>query len=414
MFQSKENKWKQWLTPFSATIGILALLAVFSVGFFVGRSQPHSVTLEDGTVLGAGEIRKIEDDVNFQLFWDVWRTLQTDYLRGPVSEKDLFYASLNGLVDGLADPYSDFFDPEQADRFENDLEGKFEGIGAEIGIEDDQLVIVAPLVDSPAQKAGVLPGDKIYFIDDMDTAGMAIDEAVQNIRGPRGTEVVLTVSHNGIEEFEEITITRGVIEISSVQWEVREDGIAVIDLYFFNEDTGRNFNRAVVDILSQGATGIILDMRNNPGGFLDRAVSVAGEWIGNDTVVFERDEDGMLTPFDAQGVARLQGLPTVVLVNGGSASATEIVAGALQDYGAATVIGEQTFGKGSVQEYRELPDGSALKITTAEWITPKERSIDEDGITPDVIIEYTVEQFLEGEDPQMDAAIENILSIYSS
>ncbi|OGL70354.1 hypothetical protein A3C17_04140 [Candidatus Uhrbacteria bacterium RIFCSPHIGHO2_02_FULL_53_13] len=396
--------------PIVWAVAGLVVTAVFSVGFAVGRTQTQSVVLEDGSVIGLKEVRERANDVEFALFWEVWDMLQNDYLRGPVPEKDLFYGAVNGLVDGLNDPYSEFFDPREADVFESDLEGKFEGIGAEIGIRENQLVIVSPLVDSPAEHAGIQAGDKIYFIDDVDTAEMSVDEAVRLIRGPRGSTVVLTVSHNGIETVEEISIVRDVIRIDSVTWEVTDDGVAVIRIAFFNADTAALFNRAVVELMQEDVSGIVLDLRNNPGGFLDRAVSVAGEWIGNDTVVIERNENGDLERFPSTGVGRLQRIPTLVLVNGGTASASEIVAGALQDYGFATILGEQTFGKGSVQEYRELADGSAVKITISEWLTPLERSIDQNGIAPDVEIVFDLEAYKEGIDVQLEAALNALKS----
>ena len=388
--------------------GVLVVAAVFSVWFMIGRENPQTVRLDDGRVIGIGEARRLSDDVEFGLFWEIWEMLQDDYLRGPAPEKDLFYGAINGLVEGLGDPYSEFFDPREADIFESDLEGKFEGIGAEIGIRDDQLVVVSPLADSPAEIMGILAGDSIYLIDGVETAGMSVDEAVRRIRGPRGSMVVLTVSHNGIETIEDITITRDVIRLHSVTWDVTDDDIAIIRIAFFNADTAGLFNEAVISVMQSNVDGIVLDLRNNPGGFLDRAVSVAGEWIGTDTVVIERDEDGQLTPYPSTSVGRLARTPTVVLVNGGSASASEIVAGALQDYGYATIVGEQTFGKGSVQEYREMVDGSAVKITIAEWLTPKERSIDQNGITPDREVAFDADAFAEGVDVQLEAALEEL------
>lgn len=408
MFQQRIN----WLIKRPWLLGVIFVVTAGSsfAGGVVFSNQDSTVTLEDGSVIGIGEVKRISDDVDFQLFWDVWDILHEDYLRAPVSDKDLLYSAIDGLVKGVGDPYSRFFDPRSAEGFQTDLAGKFEGIGAEIGIKDDFVVVVAPIVDSPASNAGVRSGDIIYTIDDVETRGMSVEEAVRRIRGPGGTVVKLNVQHLDAEELVEIPITRDVIEISSVKWEVRDDGIAVINIYFFNEDTARNFNKAVVDILANGAKSIVVDMRNNPGGFLDRAVSISGEWVGNKTVVFEKLEDGSLIPLDAQGTARLASLQTVVLVNGGSASATEIVAGALQDYEKATIVGEQTFGKGSVQEYREFGDGSGLKLTIAEWLTPKGRSIQDDGITPDEIVEYTKEDFEAGADPQFDRAIEILIT----
>lgn len=394
--------------PVVLAVGVLVAAAVFSVGFMVGRGNPQTIQLDDGRVVGLNEARQLSDDVEFGLFWEVWEMLQKDYLRGPVPEKDLFYGAINGLVEGLNDPYSEFFDPREAGNFESDLAGKFEGIGAEIGMRDDQLVVVSPLADSPAEKMGILAGDKIYLIDDVETAGMSVDEAVRRIRGPRGSTVVLTISHNGIETIEDIAIVRDVIRLHSVTWEVTDDDVALIRVAFFNADTATLFNEAIVDVMQSNVNGIILDLRNNPGGFLDRAVSVAGEWIGNDTVVIERSENGEQSAYPSTSVGRLRRMPTVVLVNGGSASASEIVAGALQDYGYATIVGEQTFGKGSVQEYRELVDGSAVKITIAEWLTPKERSIDKNGITPDKEVPFDADAFAEGVDVQLEAALEEL------
>ncbi|PIR47391.1 peptidase S41 [Candidatus Uhrbacteria bacterium CG10_big_fil_rev_8_21_14_0_10_50_16] len=407
MFQEKRQKTLRWPLWLMTTVAVGIALTSLLGGIFIGREAlpPRSVTLEDGRVIGAGEIARIAEDVDFQLFWDVWQQVQEDYVYGPVAEKDLFYGALHGLVAGLGDPYTTFFDPKAANSFQTSLSGQFEGIGAEIGLREGQLVIVSPLRDSPAQLAGIAAGDAIYLIDETETAGLSIEDAVALIRGPKGTTVTLTVVHEGANASVEVPIHRAIIELSSVEWSVREDGIAVIDIFAFNEDTARRFNDAVVDVLSKGATGLVIDMRNNPGGFLDQAVVIAGEWVGNNTVVIERGEDGVMKDIEAQGVARLKDIPTVVIVNEGSASATEIVAGALQDYASAIIIGAQTFGKGSVQEYRELSDGSALKITIAEWLTPQGRSINKQGITPDEEVTFTEEDLAEGIDTQFERAL---------
>ena len=410
MFQKRSKKISENRLAILAGAGVVALAIVFALGILVGRQTPKNVVLEDGSVIGIGEFNQIESDVHFSQFWEVWRLLQEDYIYGPVSDKDLFYGAIAGLVEGLDDPYSVFFDPEEADEFQTDLNGSFEGIGAEIGLRDGQVVIVSPLTGSPAEQAGVKAGDAIHLVDDIETFGMSIEEAVRVIRGPKGTTVTLTVTRDTEDGIIEIPIKRDTIEISSVEWEIRDDGIAVIDIFAFNDDTSRNFNRAVVDVLTADVEGLVVDMRNNPGGFLDRAVTVAGEWVGNDTVVIERMGSGLMRDLDAQGVARLANIPTVVIVNGGSASATEIVAGALQDYGLASIVGEQTFGKGSVQEYRELSDGSGLKITIAEWLTPQGRSIQKEGIKPDYIVEFTEEDILEERDVQFEKAIELLTS----
>lgn len=397
---------------FPPAVQLLVLLvftsAAFAVGYDIGfeRGATSVVPQGEGRVLGQGEIPSgLSEDVDFDLFWDVWDFVKSRYVDQPVSEKDLFYGSMAGLVSGIDDAYSVFFDPEANEAFQSELEGSFEGIGAEIGIKDGQLQIIAPLPSSPAERAGLQAGDRIYYIDGVETFEMTVEEAVRMIRGEGGTTVTLSIAHNGAESLEDIVITRETITIDSVQFTMRDDGIAVINIYFFNGDTTELFNNAVQTIATSDVKGVILDLRNDPGGYLNAAIDVASAWVDNDVVVSEHVQDEV-TPFLTTQIALLEGLPTVVLVNGGSASASEIVAGALQDYDLATIVGEQTFGKGSVQDYREFPDGSAVKLTIAKWFTPNGRSIDKEGITPDELIEFTREQYEAGIDPQLDRAIE--------
>jgi carboxyl-terminal processing protease len=330
----------------------------------------------------------LSQDVNFSLFWQVWDLLKEKYLyQDKVQDLSLFYGALAGSVAALGDPYSIFFNPETASEFTEELSGRFEGIGAEIGIKNNQLTIIAPLPETPAERAGIRAGDKIYAIDNLDTTGMSTDQAVNLIRGEKGTDVVLLIVHKGETKTTEITITRDTIDINSVRWEMKADNIAYIRITAFNEDTGRRFKEAVNEATLQGAERIVLDLRNNPGGFLDMAVELGSYWVDNDVMVQEIFSDASLNKnYYSSGRAVLADLPTVVLVNGGSASASEILAGALQDYGLATLVGEQTFGKGSVQELETLSDGSAVKITVAEWHTPLGRSINKEGILPDVVI----------------------------
>ncbi|HBO99654.1 TPA: hypothetical protein DD617_00510 [Candidatus Uhrbacteria bacterium] len=390
-------------------IVLVCILTSFVFGLFLGRQQGVRLAVPsgEGRVLGQGgkTMTALEKDVDFQLFWNVWNLVKETYYQQPVSDKSLFYGAVMGMVAGLQDPYSVFFDPTAAEEFNKDLTGSFEGVGAEIGIKNHQLQIVAPLPGSPAEAAGIKSGDKIFLIDGKETANMTVEEAISLIRGERGTTVVLTISRDGLKDVMEVSVVRDTIKVNSVRAEMREDGIAVIHMYLFNEDTEPLFTAAVNESLSHGARGIILDLRSNPGGLLTAAIDVASAWIGKDPVVIQRVRDRQ-DVFPGSVSARLQGIPTVVLVNGGSASGSEIVAGALQDYGYATLIGEQTFGKGSVQDYRELDDGSAVKITIAEWLTPYGRSINHVGIAPDVQVPFTEEDFKNGRDPQFDTAIE--------
>jgi carboxyl-terminal processing protease len=348
-------------------------------------------------------------NVDFNLYWQVWDTVKTTYVDSEdISEEDMFYGSLEGMIKAVGDPYTSFLDPELSKRFNDDLSGSFEGIGAEIGIRDDTLIIIAPIDGMPAQEAGLKSGDKVLSIDGKSTAGISIDKAVDTIRGEKGTDVTLTIYREGLDETKDITITRGVIIIESVKTEILDDNIMLINISNFNEDTEALFSQAIEEANNKEAKGIILDLRNNPGGFLDSAIEIASEWVETGPVVLEKFDDDDITKYQARGLARLKDYKTVVLLNQGSASASEIVAGALQDYNKATIVGEQSYGKGSVQTLKPFSDGSSLKVTVAKWLTPQGESISEKGITPDIEVEYTIEDFENDRDPHLDKAIEII------
>lgn len=349
-------------------------------------------------------------DVNFDLYWQVWDELKNKYVdQDKLNEKDLFYGSLKGMVQSIGDPYTSFLDPDLAKEFNDDMSGSFEGIGAEIGIRKEILTVIAPLPDTPAFNAGIKSGDRIYEINGESTMGITIDEAVNKIRGEKGTEVILTVYRDGFDEPKEINIIRGTIKIDSVKTEyLEEENIFVINIYSFNSDTGIAFNRAIEELRNKNPKGIILDLRNNPGGYLEIAVDIASKWVESGPIVIEKFDEEIEESYMARGIARLKDYNTVVLVDGGSASASEIVAGALQDYGLATIVGTQTFGKGSVQSLSDFSDGSSLKITVAKWLTPKGSYITEVGITPDKVIKYTIEDFENDTDLQLEAGIKVI------
>lgn len=381
--------------------------ALFFVGgFVVGRVPSAFGQTGTGQVIGAGVTPAgVSGDVNFGMFWNVWNTVKKDFVDQPVSEKDLFYGALEGMVAGANDPYTSFFDPEAAEQFNSELSGKFFGIGAEIGLnKDGDIAVIAPLPGTPADTAGLKADDRILAIDGVDTSGMTVSEAVDRIRGDKGTEVKLIILHSGDKQAKEIPITRDEITVKSVKSEVRSDDIAVITVSIFNEDTEKLFAAAVDDVKKKNPQGLIIDLRNNPGGLLDAAINLAGYWMDGQTAVIEKTESEARN-YPADGPNTLQGMPTVVLVNGGSASASEILSGALQDYHMATIIGEQTFGKGSVQEFQNFSDGSAVKITVARWFTPLDRSIDKEGITPDTEVKFTEADFNAKLDPQLQAAI---------
>ncbi len=397
------------------------MLASFEFGLYLeGRSEifKNAISQEAiylGNVIGKYSKVKpgiIVQDVDFDLFWEVWDAIEKYYVdRDKLSEKKMFYGALRGLVASLGDPYTVFMDPKIAQDFSADLAGTFEGIGAEIGIKNDVLTIIAPLPDMPAEKAGLKAGDKVYAISGESTVGLSIDGAVSRIRGPKNTEVTLSIARDGLDELLDITIVRGTIIVKSIRTDFRQDSnIFILKITNFNNDTESLFNSAVKEILEINPQGIILDLRNNPGGYLDTAIEIASEWAEDGVIVTEKYSEEKRIEHLARGRARLKDYPTVVLVNQGSASASEIVAGALQDYDQAVIIGKKTFGKGSVQTLTNLEDGSSIKITVAKWLTPSGRSINDEGIEPDEEVDLTLEDYNENRDPQLDRALEILQS----
>ncbi len=396
-------------TPLKALSATVLAVVIFITGYALGEQPGSSLTSSDSPAKVTGTHGQVpgwvDDEADFEMFWDVWDLVQAQYVDQPVSDKDLYYGALQGLVWGLKDPYSTFFTPEMAQSFNEQLSGKFFGIGAEIGLDDNAaIIVIAPLADTPADRAGIQAGDHIVAIDGTETAGMDVNEAVNHIRGDKGTTVKLMILRDNDDPFE-VAIIRDEIRTDSVKWTLRDDGIAVITVSVFNDDTVPLFAKAVKDMQDQGITDLIVDLRNDPGGLLDAAIQLGGYWVGDDVVVVESMGDDR-TDIRGEGLPILADTNTVVLVNGGSASASEILAGALQDYDQAEIIGETTFGKGSVQEYHDLPDGSAVKVTVAKWLTPLGRSIDKEGITPDQVVAPSSEDSHDDSDPQLEAAVD--------
>lgn len=391
---------------------IILLVVAMGLGILIGQRMAIKKQVSDNTnneitkVLNLYSNNRKVDEVDFNQFWKVWDEVKSKYYKQPVNDADLFYGAIQGLVYALNDPYSLYLPPKAATEFINSLSGEFSGIGAEIGVKNNQLVIVAPIAGTPAQKAGLRPGDKILAIDKLDTAGMDANMAVEKIRGEAGTTVVLTISRDGWSQAQDISIIRAKINVPSVTWEEKTDGVAYVRVMQFNDDTTPMFTKAIKQIKNKKITKIILDLRNNPGGYLDGAVEMASEWVPQGKIVTEKFSDGTTNDQTSLGGSDLDGVKTVVLVNGGSASASEIVAGALQDYKKATLIGEKTFGKGSVQDYEPFSDGSALKITVASWYTPSGKSINEQGITPDIEVKEEWDKEAVGQDIVVDKALE--------
>ena len=326
---------------------------------------------------------------------EAWNIIFQDYVeRDRLDTSKLSQAAIKGMVEALDDPYTSYLDPETYQLTLSSLEGRFEGVGAQVAIEDNQIIVIAPIADSPADRAGIKAGDIILEIDGKPTSGMSLAEAVALIRGPRGTSVRLLVLHQGETQPEEIEIVRAEIELTSVRFEMRQD-IAYINITYFSESTDEELSPVLDMITAEAASGIILDLRSNPGGILTTVVDVASYFLKAGVVVDAVDNQGNHTAMNVEHKPVTTDLPLVVLVDSYSASGSEVLAGALQDYGQATIAGTTTFGKGSVNILRQLKDGSGLYITTARWLTPKGHLIEGKGIVPDYELEVKGEDAIQ-------------------
>jgi len=390
-------------------IVVILIIASFGIGLWSGRVWQSTSDKDYEVEIVNKDGRQVEE-LDFSLYWHVFDIIEAKFFDKPVSPKDLFYGSIKGMVQALGDPYSAFLDPDETQEFEEELEGTFEGIGIEIAVKKDKLTVVAPLEGTPAAKAGLRPGDWIVKIDDELTLDMTLDQAVQRIRGPKGSTVKLTIAREGSDETEDFEIERGTIEVKSVRMEELEGGLAHVEIIQFGNDTSVEFDKVVNDILGSETKGIILDLRNNPGGLLDMSTRIASEFIENGVIVQEQEADGSIIKIEAEDTARLEDCPVVILVNEGSASASEILAGAMRDNLGTPIVGQTTFGKGSVQDLENLPQGTSLRLTVAKWLTPNGDQIDEVGITPDYEIELTDEDYDNDQDPQLEKAIEVLRS----
>jgi len=389
------------MSLFKKFVLIVVIFAIFGLGFLVGQSTVVCKFC-------------IPEDLDFSLFWEAWHKIQEEYVSPEdIDTQELIYGAISGMVESIGDPYTIFFNPDDAKRFLEDIGGEFEGIGAEIGIREEWLQIIAPLEGTPAQGVGLRPGDKIIKIDGVSTMDITIEEAVTLIRGPKGTEVTLTIMRDDWDNSEDFTIKRTVIEIPSLKWELKGENIAYIKLYHFSEKVDEDFKEIAAEILKSPAEKIILDLRNNPGGYLERAQDIAGWFLEKGQVVVIEDfgEKREQELYRAKGNSKFSSYPLIILINQGSASASEILASALRDNRGIKMIGETSFGKGSVQTLEGLRDGSSLKITVANWLTPNSDLITDKGLEPDIKIEMTEEDYEQDRDPQLNKAIEIIKEI---
>lgn len=408
---------------FSGVLAAVVILAtVFASGFYVGLKTPAESKITG--ILGVNpQINSNREEVDFSQFWQAWNIAEGKYVDiDKIKRQEMVYGAIVGMVKSLGDPYTVFFPPEETKIFQSEIKGEFEGVGMEIGMRREVLTVVAPLKDTPAEKAGIRAGDKILKIDEDVTTEMTVEQAVRRIRGPKGTKIKLTILRNGEDESRAIEIERGLIKIPVIDTETKQivtaksgektekdlGDIFVIRLYNFSENSPSGFRNALREMIEKNKSKLIIDLRNNPGGFLEAAVDIASWFLPQGEVVVKEDFGGRADPIihRSRGYNVFKDTPIVILINQGSASASEILAGALRDYGKAKLIGERTFGKGSVQELVPLGADTSLKVTIAKWLTPKGQALSEGGLAPDIEIKPTKEDIEAGRDIVLEKAVE--------
>lgn len=433
----KQNQSTTLLKLFIVAIaGTILALAAFGIGVSVGataRSGPlpsQEIAADAGSVeagqtpaatatpaptrptsLFGGKDRTEEGPLDLALFNEAWKLLEEQFYGDLPSGEEITYAAIRGVIESLGDEHTAFLTPKQAEMANEDMEGQFEGIGARVSQAEDGGVAINYLFDKqPAQQAGIQVGDVIIAVDGKDVTQLDLNDAIALIRGPRGTQVVLTI-RRGEQAPYDVTITRARIEIPVVESKTLADGkIEYIALSDFSSVAPRRLASALDEAVSRKPTGIILDLRGNPGGLLDAAVRIGSYFVPEGNILIERFKDRPEETYRRQGRYLLGDIPLVVLVDGGSASASEIVAGAIQDAGTGVLIGETTYGKGSVQLPNGLSDGSQLRVTIARWFTPKDREIHQKGLVPDIEVPITPEDITAERDPQLDRAVDYLLT----
>lgn len=389
---------------------IIGMVGMFGSGIAVGeylqkKEAPLELSREEQG-----------SDVDLDPFWTALDVLNEKFVSTTASStvptnEDKVWGAIEGLAASYGDPYTTFFPPKEAEQFEEEVRGDFSGIGVEIGIKENVLTVIAPLKGTPGERAGLKAGDFILKVDDKFTAGMTVEKAISLIRGPKGTPVLLTVKQNGTTK--EVSIIRDTIIIPTVDTKLRDDGVFVISLYNFSANSPSLFRNALREFLMSNADKLVLDLRNNPGGYLEAAIDMASWFLPTGKVVVTEDSNGKAPTKTHKSIGYdifNNNLKMVILINEGSASASEILAGALHDHGIATLVGEKSFGKGSVQELVEITPETSLKVTVARWLTPKGKSISESGIVPDVEVKLSKEDAEKKNDVQLEKAAEILRS----
>lgn len=403
----------------TAIAAVFFSLLIFGAGFYYGNVHEQEYGNNANTITPPPQI---SEDIDFNTFWEAWEVLNEKYVpldnatsstsSPETTNEQRVWGAISGMTQSLGDPYTVFLPPSENEVFEGNIQGQFGGVGMEVGIRDNVITVISPLPDTPAAAAGVKPGDRILSIDGENAQNMSVQEAVQLIRGEIGTDVILTVLSEDSQEPREVTITRDTIQIPTIETSV-QDNTFVVELYNFSAQSPELFRDAMEEFTRSNTNKLVLDLRGNAGGFLQAAVSVSSWFVDSGKVIVREDFGDKREPrvHRSKGYDLLSDdVEIVVLINGGTASAAEIVAGALQDHGMATLVGTQTFGKGSVQELVELTDNTSIKVTVARWMTPEGTSISEGGLTPDIQVEQpeTADDEIgeDGLDVQLERAIE--------
>lgn len=401
-------------------ITLIVALITFIIGWQLGNND-FKVKVSDfrPEISFSNNQVPADQNVDFKLFWQVWNMVSKEYVdKDAVNSQKMFYGAISGMVAALGDPYTVFLPPTEQKSTQEEIGGSFEGVGIQLGYDKDKrLAVIAPVKDTPADKAGVMAGDLIIKIADKDATGLSLPEAVNLIRGPKGSSIVLEIYHEGATQTKTIELKRDTIVVKSVEFEEKttpkNKKVAVIKLSRFGERTFTEWSQAVSTTLASGADAVILDMRNNPGGLLDGAVFIGSEFIKSGDIVLQENARGERTGYKVNREGKLLNLPLIVMVNKGSASASEIVAGAIQDLKRGKLLGDTSFGKGTIQESQELPEKTGIHITTAKWLTPLGRWIHQKGLEPDIKVVLTEEQIKqqiddETKDFQMEKALEEV------
>ncbi|MFA5933398.1 MAG: S41 family peptidase [Microgenomates group bacterium] len=390
-------------------IGYIAILIlIFILGFQFGQREIslNSITFDESSQTKA--------NVDFTLFWKTWDLVSKKYIdKKAIDPQKLYYGAIQGMVAAVGDPYTVFLPPESQKNTKEQLNGSFEGVGMQLGYnKDKRLVVIAPLKDTPADKAGIKAGDLILTVDKKDVSNISLPDAVAMIRGPKGTSVALSIFSENTDKPRDVTLSRDTIIVRTVDLTMKTSplgkNIAYIRLSGFGDKTDNEWDGAISEALTKNTQGVIVDVRNNPGGYLESAVYLASEFIGSGPVVLQENSSGQKQELRVVRQGRMLKIPLVVMINKGSASASEILAGAMQDDKRATIVGEQSFGKGTIQSTEDLPQGTGIHITTAKWLTPLGRWIHGTGLTPDVVVEFKADDKNPLKDNQLEKALEVI------